>query len=392
MIIERLPESILNFLKEVESLGFVMTLVGGAPRDFFFADTIGADLDFEIRASVDVQAAHWAAYHQRFLDFLKHKNYSYKVLPYLITRVEIGTFQLEFSSPRTETNREDNFSHHHFDAVLDSQFSYQDSFRRRDFTINAIGIKLDVKNKKDELVDPYGGLHDLKAGLLKPVSEDFYHDSVRFLRLIRFQLKFNRFVMDADLISNLKRFNLSGLSQHYFKEEMFKSTPGKFINLFTKLISEHHLSVPSEFNVWMKYSFAPELKTREELVGFVFQQDKKDAEKVSHFLNLPAKILKDVDSFTRSLQILSSIKVEDLKALAQKPEEEALADSFFKEVKNCEEKKNWFEFLHFNRESLLFGPDDWKDAVATSESLHKVKPALRSYLPYLLALKTKYKT
>jgi hypothetical protein len=60
MIIERLPASIHEFLKDVESLGFVLTLVGGIPRDFFFADTIGHDFDFEIRASVDVSPSEWA--------------------------------------------------------------------------------------------------------------------------------------------------------------------------------------------------------------------------------------------------------------------------------------------------------------------------------------------
>ncbi len=392
MIIERLPASIHEFLKDVESLGFVLTLVGGIPRDFFFADTIGNDFDFEIRASVDVSPSEWAQYYQRFVDHLKKNHFSFKILPYLITRVDLGGYQLEFSSPRSEKNLDDNFSHHHFEATLDSNLSYENSFKRRDFTINAIGIKLDVKQRKDELVDPYHGFQDLKSGLIKPVSEDFYHDSVRFLRLIRFQVKFDRFIMDAELLKNLKQFNLSKLSQHYFKEEMLKSLPGKFLNLFNKLVNEHSLKIPAEFDVFRKYHFSPEIRNREELLGFIYQQDKKDAEKVAHFFNLPAKTLKDLESFLNSFSTLSAITENDLNTLVSMDTEEALADSFFKDVKNCEDKNIWFELLHLKKEFLPFGPDDWKNGEFSKEEIESVKPSLRSYFPYLNALKRKLKS
>lgn len=390
MILERLPSSIHDFLKEVESLGFVLTLVGGIPRDFLSTDHMGSDFDFEIRSSAIVSANDWPVFYQRLIDHLRKKNFQFKILPYLITRVDLGPYQLEFSSPRIEKNLDENFSHHHFEAVLDSQLPYKDSFKRRDFTINAIGIKLDLANGIDELIDPYNGLNDLKGGILKPISDDFYHDSVRFLRLIRFQLKFNRFVMDAELINNLGQFNLSQLSQHYFKEEMFKSFPGKFLNLFNKLVKDHQLKIPKEFEVFGKYHFSPEIMTKEQLLGFVYLQDKKEATQVAHFFNLPVKTLKDLESFMHSFEILSSATETQLKLLATKPEEEALSDSFFKETKNCEDKKIWFEHLHLKRDGLLFGPEDWKDNEASPEEWQNVKPAQRSYLPFLKALKKKY--
>ncbi|MDD5057140.1 MAG: multifunctional CCA addition/repair protein [Sideroxydans sp.] len=56
---------------------------------------------------------------------------------------------------------------------------------RRDFTINAIAQDSDGK-----LIDPYGGQADLKAGVLRHVSDAFAEDPVRILRAARFVARF----------------------------------------------------------------------------------------------------------------------------------------------------------------------------------------------------------
>lgn len=54
---------------------------------------------------------------------------------------------------------------------------------RRDFTVNALALPL----ASGDLVDPHGGLRDLRAGRLRQVSEEaFAADPVRLLRLARF--------------------------------------------------------------------------------------------------------------------------------------------------------------------------------------------------------------
>jgi len=56
---------------------------------------------------------------------------------------------------------------------------------RRDFTVNAI-----AQDSAGNLIDPYGGQADLKAGILRHVSAAFAEDPVRILRAARFVARF----------------------------------------------------------------------------------------------------------------------------------------------------------------------------------------------------------
>ena len=61
---------------------------------------------------------------------------------------------------------------------------------RRDFTINAIAQEVDDKHAVGRLIDPYGGIADLRAGILRHVSDAFGEDPVRILRAARFAARF----------------------------------------------------------------------------------------------------------------------------------------------------------------------------------------------------------
>jgi tRNA nucleotidyltransferase (CCA-adding enzyme) len=57
---------------------------------------------------------------------------------------------------------------------------------RRDFTINAM-----AQDGAGHLIDPYGGEADLRAGVLRHVSDAFAEDPVRILRAARFVARFD---------------------------------------------------------------------------------------------------------------------------------------------------------------------------------------------------------
>jgi len=67
---------------------------------------------------------------------------------------------------------------------------------RRDFTINTMALRLDGHHY-GELLDPWGGLNDLKGGLVRVLhSLSFLDDPTRMLRAVRFEQRF-RFHIEA---------------------------------------------------------------------------------------------------------------------------------------------------------------------------------------------------
>jgi tRNA nucleotidyltransferase (CCA-adding enzyme) len=68
-----------------------------------------------------------------------------------------------------------------FVVHADPAVTLEEDLRRRDLTINAI-----AEDDAGRLIDPFGGVADLRAGVLRHVSESFAEDPVRILRLARF--------------------------------------------------------------------------------------------------------------------------------------------------------------------------------------------------------------
>jgi len=72
-----------------------------------------------------------------------------------------------------------------FATRFSADVTLEEDLRRRDLTINAI-----ARRENGELIDPYGGAQDLKARILRHVSEAFVEDPVRVLRVARFAARF----------------------------------------------------------------------------------------------------------------------------------------------------------------------------------------------------------
>ena len=100
----------------------------------------------------------------------------------------------EYALARTE--RKVGRGYKGFIFYTDPKVGLLEDLKRRDLTINAI-----AETKEGELIDPYHGLEDLKAGVLKHVSPAFAEDPVRILRLARFAAKFPNFQIHSDTLS-----------------------------------------------------------------------------------------------------------------------------------------------------------------------------------------------
>lgn len=75
-----------------------------------------------------------------------------------------------------------------FECISDPSVTLEEDLYRRDLTINAMAMGQD-----GVLVDPYGGLIDLKNRTLRHVSSAFLEDPLRVLRVARFAAQLNAF-------------------------------------------------------------------------------------------------------------------------------------------------------------------------------------------------------
>ena len=372
------PSSVKDLLREIEALGFSLCLIGGAPRDFFMKKILSSDLDFEIR-NQEVSVLRL---------FLKNKKINYSELPYQITRVEYEGIDLEFSIPRIERQIKGNTTHHHFEAQIDSTLSYKEAFKRRDFTINAIGIELDIIHDKETIVDPYEGLKDLGKGTLREINKDFFLDSVRFLRLIRFSIKYD-FKISESIKEHISQFYLNELSKHHFTQEMLKSLDaGAFINKFNEMVRTYKLTVPTEFKFWNELKFSSSLKTKDDILVSVFLQKEDCAKLAANFLLMPDKKLKDLKSFYNSFELIKNSSKKEFLEIIKISINDLKNPGLLKDLKNLEEKKEWrFYFT----EALPVSWEDWESVSVTSNEIESVDLSMRSYLRFYKALKQSLK-
>lgn len=91
--------------------------------------------------------------------------------------------QEEYALARTE--RKTARGYHGFEFRAAPDVTLEQDLARRDLTINAI-----AKDAEGRLIDPHRGADDLRAGVLRHVSDAFAEDPVRVLRVARFAARY----------------------------------------------------------------------------------------------------------------------------------------------------------------------------------------------------------
>ncbi|ATA20587.1 tRNA nucleotidyltransferase (CCA-adding enzyme) [Gibbsiella quercinecans] len=89
----------------------------------------------------------------------------------------------EYALARTE--RKSGQGYTGFTCYAAPDVTLEEDLQRRDLTINAI-----AQAPEGELIDPYGGVQDLNARVLRHVSDAFSEDPLRVLRVARFAARF----------------------------------------------------------------------------------------------------------------------------------------------------------------------------------------------------------
>ena len=159
--------------EEADRLGMECYVIGGWVRDLLLHRP-SKDIDV-VAVGSGISLAE--AVHKR----LKGSHLSvFKT--YGTAQVKRGDIELEFVGARRESYRHDSRNPIVEDGTL------QDDQNRRDFTINALAICLNA-DRYGELLDPFEGIRDLNAGIIRtPLDPEitFDDDPLRMMRAIRF--------------------------------------------------------------------------------------------------------------------------------------------------------------------------------------------------------------
>jgi len=216
---ESLPDEILNLIKKIErcadDCGYTAYAVGGFVRDLIMRRR-NFDLDIVIEGDGIDFANRFTARHGGKVK--PHKKFKTAVM------VLSGHRKIDIATARTEYYTEP--------AALPivEMSSIKNDLYRRDFTINALAIKLNGKNK-EHLIDFFGGQQDMKDGVLRVLHNlSFIEDPTRIFRAVRFEQRFNlsiggqtdqllKLAIKKRLIDRISGSRLLGELQLIFNEE-----------------------------------------------------------------------------------------------------------------------------------------------------------------------------
>ncbi|NLS10447.1 CCA tRNA nucleotidyltransferase [Nesterenkonia sp. MY13] len=175
-----LPDVVVELGEVFAAAGFELSLVGGPVRDLFLKRTSG-DLDFTTDATPDEILATVEGFADAHWDI--GRDFGTIGIRKAGTTLEITTYRAEAYDPSSRKPQ--------------VQFgdSLEDDLLRRDFTVNAMALRL----PQFELVDPHGGIRDLFARLLRTPAtpqESFSDDPLRMMRAARFAAQLGMNVAD----------------------------------------------------------------------------------------------------------------------------------------------------------------------------------------------------
>ena len=170
----------------------------------------------------------------------------------------------EYALARTE--RKTGRGYQGFAFHASSEVTLEEDLARRDLTINAI-----ARTEDGSLIDPFGGVADLRARVLRHVGPAFVEDPVRILRLARFAARFPDFAVAPETMTLMKQMVIEGEVDHLVAERVWQelarglmeTTPSRMIGTLHECGALARLlpALDQLFGVPQRADYHPEIDT-----------------------------------------------------------------------------------------------------------------------------------
>lgn len=177
----------------------------------------------------------------------------------------------EYALARTE--RKHGHGYHGFAVDFHPGVTLEEDLERRDLTINAM-----ARDADGGLIDPFGGVRDLEARLLRHVSPAFREDPLRVLRAARFAARFAPlgFRVDPATLELMREISGSGELEHLVAERVWTEVasamaapePARFVQVLRECGALAVLlpEVDRLFGIPQPPEFHPEIDTGEHVL------------------------------------------------------------------------------------------------------------------------------
>lgn len=197
--------------RQADALGIEAYVVGGWVRDLIM-NRPSKDIDFVCVGSGIALARAVAAALGPDVQVHVYKNFG-------TAQVVWGDYQLEFVGARKESYRSDSRKPLVEDGTL------EDDQWRRDFTINAMALRLNTSGFGD-LIDPFNGMEDIRKKVIRTPANPrltFSDDPLRMMRAVRFAAQLD-FDIEPDTFAALTEMaeRLGIVSQERITDELNK--------------------------------------------------------------------------------------------------------------------------------------------------------------------------
>ncbi len=204
-------------------------VVGGFVRDMLMGRE-SKDIDIMVEGD-GVQFARDLAQKLKINTVVDYEKFGTAMIPHPEVEIEIATARKEEYS---KDSRKPTIT----------TTSIEEDLSRRDFTVNAMAASI-LPDSFGNLIDPYGGIKDLKnKRLITPLDPDdtFTDDPLRMMRAIRFAAQLE-FEIDPSILESIKRQKnrMEIISWERITEEIVKSLCTKTPSIAFYLLKETQL-------------------------------------------------------------------------------------------------------------------------------------------------------